>query len=147
LRRAEGGLSGGGDIYAQEWIPGTGGSRDVLSQFNTSFANGSTTGTQVPLYPDGRAIYAIVPGYVDARPLRRYPTQRADPRVGMAVHLDGSSGVPAADLYAAPGPIRDPAGRLPRGGQHRGQCGLRLGQKLPVVATARRWSVDISPTR
>ncbi|MFX6811635.1 hypothetical protein ABTH44_18475, partial [Acinetobacter baumannii] len=28
-------LSGGGDVYAYEFVPGTGGSRDVLSQFNT----------------------------------------------------------------------------------------------------------------
>src|SRR6202012_3945541 len=55
-------ISGGGDLRAQEWIPGTGGSRDVLSQFNTSFAN-STTGQQVPLYPDARQIYAILPGF------------------------------------------------------------------------------------
>ncbi len=57
-------VSGGGDLQAQEWIPGTGGSRDVLSQYNTSYLN-SAKGASVPLYQDvsPRQIYAIVPGY------------------------------------------------------------------------------------
>lgn len=32
-------LSGGGDLQAVEWVPGTGGTRDVLSQYNVSYAN------------------------------------------------------------------------------------------------------------
>ncbi len=44
-------ISGGGDLQAQEWIPGTGGSRDVLSQYQTSYQN-SATGQKVPTYPD-----------------------------------------------------------------------------------------------
>lgn len=51
-------LTGGGDVYAYEFVPGPGGSRDVLSRTNTSTVS-STTGYQ---YPDGRQIYAIVPG-------------------------------------------------------------------------------------
>jgi filamentous hemagglutinin family protein len=54
-------LSGGGDLRAVEWVPGTGGSRDVLSQYNTTFpASGAPVAT--PLYPDARNVYAIIPG-------------------------------------------------------------------------------------
>ena len=51
-------LKGGGDIYAYEFISGTGGSRDVLSRFNSDQFT-STNGYQ---YPDQRQVYAIVPG-------------------------------------------------------------------------------------
>jgi filamentous hemagglutinin family protein len=55
-------LSGGGDLYATEWVPGTGGSRDVLSQYNVTYpASGQAVAT--PLYPDARNVYAIVPSY------------------------------------------------------------------------------------
>ncbi|GGF32203.1 hypothetical protein GCM10011611_42980 [Aliidongia dinghuensis] len=54
-------LSGGGDLQAIQWVPGTGGSRDVLSQYNLSYpASGAAVAT--PLYPDARNIYAILPG-------------------------------------------------------------------------------------
>src|SRR5258708_30830526 len=56
-------ISGGGDLQASEWVPGTGGSRDLLSQYNVSYATGVSTPTAVPLYPDQRAFYAILPGY------------------------------------------------------------------------------------
>jgi hypothetical protein len=49
-------------LQASEWVPGTGGSVNVLTQYETSYAN-STAGVQVPQYADGRAIYAILPGY------------------------------------------------------------------------------------
>ncbi len=51
-------VSGGGDLYAYEFISGTGGSRDVLDRFNTDPFT-SNNGYQ---YPDGRQVYAIVPG-------------------------------------------------------------------------------------
>ena len=51
-------LTGGGDVYAYEFVPGTGGSRDVLSRTSTALYS-SDNGLQ---YPDGRQIYAIVPG-------------------------------------------------------------------------------------
>ena len=50
-------LSGGGDVFAYEFIPGPGGTRDVLNQLNTAVSG--TNGFQ---YPDGRQVYAIVPG-------------------------------------------------------------------------------------
>jgi filamentous hemagglutinin family protein len=55
-------LSGGGDLQAEEWVPGTGGTRDVLSQYNVSFAT-NPTGTAVPLNIGGANVYAIVPSY------------------------------------------------------------------------------------
>ncbi len=51
-------LAGGGDLYAYEFVPGTGGSRDVLDRFNPDTFSG-VRGLQ---YPDGRQVYAIVPG-------------------------------------------------------------------------------------
>ena len=87
-------LSGGGDLQAQEWIPGTGGSRDVLSQTNTSFVN-SVSGTQVPLYPDARQIYAIVPGF--SGKVAPYDATLSQPGLaaGQSVYLAGGPGLPA----------------------------------------------------
>jgi len=87
-------LSGGGDLQAQEWIPGTGGSRDVLSQTNTSYAN-SVSGTQVPLYPDNRQIYAILPGF--SGKVAPYDATLSQPGLaaGQSVYLAGGPGLPA----------------------------------------------------
>lgn len=87
-------LSGGGDLQAVEWVPGTGGSRDVLSRYNTSYADG--TPRQVPLYPDEREVYAIVPG---AQPM----VAPNDPNfgsvaVGRQVQISGVPGL-ADGLY------------------------------------------------
>ncbi|WP_260858423.1 filamentous haemagglutinin family protein [Paraburkholderia sp. BCC1885] len=54
-------LSGGGDLQAEEWVQGTGGTRDVLSQFNVSFAT-NPSGTAIPVNVGGGNIYAILPG-------------------------------------------------------------------------------------
>ncbi|WP_423395704.1 filamentous haemagglutinin family protein [Burkholderia sp. LMG 21824] len=54
-------LSGGGDLQAAEWVPGTGGTRDVLSQYNVSYASGKGA-TAVPVNAGGGNVYAIVPG-------------------------------------------------------------------------------------
>lgn len=106
-------LSGGGTLQAEEWVPGTGGTRDVLSQYNVSYAT-SSTGTTTPLYPDARNVYAVVPGY--SAPVAAYDpvfAQGADPAnqgrttslgvgqagsgdlVGKAVYLSGVPGLPA----------------------------------------------------
>jgi filamentous hemagglutinin family protein len=55
-------ISGGGDLYAYEFVPGTGGSRDLLNQLNPD----TFTGNNGYQYPDGRQVYAIVPGLSDA---------------------------------------------------------------------------------
>ncbi|WP_155741132.1 filamentous hemagglutinin N-terminal domain-containing protein, partial [Burkholderia pseudomultivorans] len=54
-------LSGGGDLQAAEWVPGTGGTRDVLSQYNLSYAT-NATGVAVPVNVGAGNAYAIVPG-------------------------------------------------------------------------------------
>ncbi|MDB5609255.1 MAG: filamentous hemagglutinin [Bradyrhizobium sp.] len=87
-------INGGGDLRAQEWIPGTGGSRDVLSQYNTSYAN-STAGTQVPLYPDARQIYAIVPGFNGKVAPYDATMSQAGITPGQQIYLSGGSGLPA----------------------------------------------------
>ncbi len=90
-------LSGGGELQAEEWVSGTGGSRDVLSQYGTSYTQ-SSTGTQVPQYADGRAIYAILPGYqapLAAQDAALEKGAGAGPAVGQAVYLAGAPGLPA----------------------------------------------------
>ncbi len=54
-------LSGGGNLQAEEWVAGTGGTRDVLVQYDTSYAN-SPTGTAVPTNVGAANLYAILPG-------------------------------------------------------------------------------------
>jgi filamentous hemagglutinin family protein len=52
-------LSGGGDIYATEFVAGNGGSRNVL----TSYQQNPSTGAYSSTYSDGRQVYALVPAY------------------------------------------------------------------------------------
>ncbi|MBV9235522.1 MAG: hypothetical protein JOZ94_06785, partial [Xanthobacteraceae bacterium] len=52
-------LKGGGDIYATEYVAGTGGTRNVL----TTYEQDLTSGAVVPQYADGRQVYALVPNY------------------------------------------------------------------------------------
>ncbi|RZU46953.1 filamentous hemagglutinin family protein [Fluviicoccus keumensis] len=88
-------LTGDGDLLAQEWVAGTGGSRDVLSAYNTSYATGSAV--KAPLYKDGRTVYAVLPGKQSA--LAAYdPQLTGDPLIGKAVWLSGVPGL-AAGLY------------------------------------------------
>jgi filamentous hemagglutinin family protein len=92
-------ISGGGELQASEWVPGTGGTVNVLTQYETSYAN-STAGVQVPQYADGRAIYAILPGYnlpVSAQDaaITNATDAGAGPAVGQSVYLSGIAGLPA----------------------------------------------------
>ncbi|WP_188794175.1 filamentous haemagglutinin family protein [Dyella nitratireducens] len=92
-------IRGGGSLQASEWVPGTGGTVNVLTQYETSYAN-STTGEQVPQYTDGRAIYAILPGYTapvsaqDAA-MSNAAGAGAGPAVGQSIYLSGIAGLPA----------------------------------------------------
>jgi filamentous hemagglutinin family protein len=95
-------ISGGGELQASEWVPGTGGTVNVLTQYETSYAN-STAGVQVPQYADGRAIYAIVPGYT--APVSAQDAAMSDatdagagPAVGQSIYLSGIAGL-AAGYY------------------------------------------------
>lgn len=73
-------LSGGGDLQAQEFVAGTGGSKDVLLQ---------------------SGVYAILPG--DVSKLAAYdPELAADPLIGQAVHLSGVPGLPEGDYTLLP---------------------------------------------
>ncbi|KZD23820.1 filamentous haemagglutinin family protein [Tardiphaga robiniae] len=90
-------LTGGGDVYAYEFIPGTGGSRDVLDRFNSDQYSGNK-GYQ---YADGRQVYAIVPGL--SAPTAVYdPLYSADyanlysaSGIGRGVYLDAAPGLTA----------------------------------------------------
>ncbi|MCC8539489.1 filamentous hemagglutinin family protein [Xanthomonas axonopodis pv. poinsettiicola] len=95
-------LSGGGDLLASEWVPGTGGSRDLLSSSNTSYASG--TATQLPLYPDGRSVYAIVPGVQSLLAASDASVERngGAPALGSAVQLDGVPGLAAGTYTLLP---------------------------------------------
>ncbi|MCK9913008.1 filamentous hemagglutinin family protein [Microbacteriaceae bacterium K1510] len=91
-------LSGGGDVYAYEFVPGTGGSRDVLDRFNADQYS-SNGGFQ---YPDARQVYAIVPGLSDAPAAAYDPIYSADyadlqsaSGVGKRVWLDAAPGLKA----------------------------------------------------
>ena len=66
--------TGGGDLYAYEFVPGVGGSRDVLSRFNSDPFS-SRNGLQ---FPDGRQVYAIVPSLADAGVATIDPLYAAD---------------------------------------------------------------------
>ncbi|MGH8780555.1 filamentous haemagglutinin family protein [Paraburkholderia sp.] len=111
-------LSGGGDLQASEWIAGTGGSRNLLQQYNVSYAT-STSGTAVPVNPGAANVYAVVPGY--SAPVAAYdpviaqvtqPTSTGGTQtvsmgvgqaavggmVGQAVYLQGVPGL-AAGVY------------------------------------------------
>lgn len=110
-------IRGGGTLQASEWVQGTGGSVNVLSQYQTSYAN-STSGVQVPQYADARAIYAIVPGYdapVGAQDaaMANAVGAGAGPAVGQSVYLSGIAGLAAgyytllpADYATLPGAYR-----------------------------------------
>ncbi|HET7332469.1 filamentous haemagglutinin family protein [Dyella sp.] len=90
-------IRGGGSLQASEWVPGVGGTVNVLAQYETSYAS-SAAGQQVPQYADGRAIYAIIPGYttpVSAHDAALENGAGAGPAVGQTVYLSGMAGLPA----------------------------------------------------
>ncbi|HUO99045.1 MAG TPA: filamentous hemagglutinin family protein [Rhizomicrobium sp.] len=91
-------LKGGGDLYAYEFIPGTGGSHDVLSQTNEDPA----TSNNGYLYPDKRQVYAIVPGLSGAAAAAYDPIYSSGyddlygvSGAGKQVYLSGGQGLAA----------------------------------------------------
>lgn len=96
--------SGGGDTYAYEFVSGTGGSRDVLSRFNTD-AFSSNDGFQ---FADGRQVYAIVPASIAASVALYDPLYSGDygalygTDVGKTVKLDAAPGLAAGDYVLLP---------------------------------------------
>ncbi|WP_229181688.1 filamentous haemagglutinin family protein [Bradyrhizobium oropedii] len=73
-------LSGGGDIYATEFVAGTGGTRNVL----TTYQQDPATGNLTPTYADGRQVYALVPTY-------QAPVAPYDPNFAYAPNFSGVS--------------------------------------------------------
>ncbi len=100
---------GGGDIFAFEFVSGTGGSRDVLDRFNTDIYSGNN-GYQ---YADGRQVYAILPKDRADQIAKYDPVYSADylggsggslygQGAGRSIILDGSTGVPAGEYLLLP---------------------------------------------
>ncbi|MBC7519841.1 MAG: filamentous hemagglutinin family protein [Sandarakinorhabdus sp.] len=90
--------SGGGDLYAYEFAAGVGGSRDVLSRFNSDSFSGNT-GLQ---FADGRQVYAIVPslGLAGAAPIdpiysSDYAALYSSSDAGRSVYLEAAPGLVA----------------------------------------------------
>lgn len=73
-------LSGGGDIYATEFVAGTGGTRNVL----TTYQQDPSTGAVTPTYSDGRQVYALVPTY-------QAKVAAYDPNFAYAPYFSGQS--------------------------------------------------------
>lgn len=105
-------LSGGGTVQAREFVAGTGGSLDVLSQYNEDLTSGRRD-TYRPLYQDARGVYAILPGYASAlgafdNDLVPYASVTSisptvDPMVGRSVFLSGVPGLPPGVYTLLPG--------------------------------------------
>lgn len=91
-------LQGGGDLISSQWVAGIGGSRNLLSQYNVSYATGTAVST--PLYADARPIYAILPGYSGPAPYD--PAFSSDPLIGQSVYLSGLKGLPAGKYVLLP---------------------------------------------
>ncbi len=90
--------SGGGDLYAFEFAAGVGGSRNILSRFNTDAFSGNN-GLQ---YADGRQVYAIVPGLgqnnvapVDPLYSADYGALYSATDAGRSVYLEAAPGLVA----------------------------------------------------
>lgn len=107
---------GGGDVFAYEFVSGTGGSRDVLDRFNSDqfSANlyNATTGTGYQ-FADQRQVFAIIPVDQSQNVALFDPIYSADygkngpvdlygAAAGLTVQLDASSGVPAGEYLLLP---------------------------------------------
>ncbi|PCE32860.1 filamentous haemagglutinin family protein [Burkholderia ubonensis] len=100
-------LSGGGDLRAAEWVPGTGGTRDVLSQYNVSYAGGKGAAA-APVNAGAGNVYAILPGAQS--PVAAYdPTfaQTLQPSTGQ----DGQATTTTATLGIGQAGVTDPVGK------------------------------------
>lgn len=100
-------LSGGGDLQAIEWVPGTGGTRDVLSQYNVSYANGKG-GTTVPVNVGAGNVYAIVPG-------KQSPVAAYDPTLAQTIqpstNANGTASTATATMGVGQASLTDPVGK------------------------------------
>jgi filamentous hemagglutinin family protein len=84
-------VQGGGDLYAYEWVPGTGGTNDNLN----ATCCASSGNTSISSYPN---LYAILPGAKgQAGPYDPQESGLAIP--GQTIYLSGGAGI-AAGYYA-----------------------------------------------
>lgn len=117
--------AGGGSVFAYEFVSGTGGSRDLLSRFNTDVfsSNSYNPATGVGYqYADKRQVYAIVP-LAEAQKIALYdpnyaadyssvpaavdngthgPTNLYGVNAGLAVKLDGGNGIAGGQYVLMP---------------------------------------------
>jgi filamentous hemagglutinin family protein len=111
-------LSGGGDIYATEFVSGTGGSRNVLTTYEQNLSSLSFSAQ----YADGRQVYALVPSYL-ARVAAYDPNFADQPydsgvvrstggavnapfgniAPGQSITIAGGNGIPAGTYTLLPG--------------------------------------------
>ncbi|WP_321789442.1 filamentous haemagglutinin family protein [Burkholderia pyrrocinia] len=100
-------LSGGGDLQAIEWVPGTGGTRDVLSQYNVSYASGKG-GTAAPVNVGAGNVYAIVPG-------KQSPVAPYDPTLAQTIQPstndNGTATTATATMGVGQASLTDPVGK------------------------------------
>ncbi len=89
---------GGGDVFAYEFVSGTGGSRDVLDRFNPD----SFSGNEGLQYADGRQVFALVPA--NSATVALYdPIYSADYSGGGGIDIYGLQAGRTVWLDAAPG--------------------------------------------
>lgn len=89
---------GGGDVFAFEFIPGTGGSRDVLDRFNPDIFSGND-GFQ---FADGRQVYALLPK--NSATIAMFdPIYSADYGTAAGGDIYGANAGRSVTLDAAPG--------------------------------------------
>ena len=74
--------------------------RNVLAQENTVYSSGATP-TTVPLYPDDRPIYAVIPGFKGLAPYNP-EYSGTNTLVGQQVYLSGVPGLPAGTYTLLP---------------------------------------------
>lgn len=100
--------SGGGDVFAYEFVAGTGGSRDVLDRFNVDIYSGNN-GYQ---FADKRQVYALIPASQAATVAAFDPLYSADytsgsvdlygRQAGLSVTLDAAPGIAAGEYLLLP---------------------------------------------
>jgi filamentous hemagglutinin family protein len=95
-------LSGGGDLQAEEWVPGTGGTRDLLSQYNVSYAT-TSNGVAVPVNVGGGNVYAILPG-------AQSPVAAYDPVFAQTVQPSGSASTTTSSIGVGGAALNSAAG-------------------------------------
>jgi filamentous hemagglutinin family protein len=80
--------AGGGDLFASEFVPGTGGSQNIFAGANHGF-------------PAGSNVYAVIPGYGGITPYDP-SISTSGPSIGQQVYLSGLPGLAAGTYTLLP---------------------------------------------